>query len=167
MSEHNASLVLSAHSTITRTVGLGDCIWQFLLPAPCSCEPTMFCQFHLLHQKKSRMSSVFSRMVNFSKFFFSNLNKCTKAGQIQWYHWYVPEPTPSTMLRQWLCHLLPLLLCSCHYEVNIKQWVLNFSAYQDPLEDLLKHRLLSSLPLLRVSGSVKDGAWEFAFLTGY
>lgn len=88
-----------------------------------------------------------------ANFLFSFLNKCTKTGQIQWHHQYLPEFKLSTMLQQWLCQLLPPALCSCHYEVNIKQWFSNCGVYQNPLGDLLKYKLLPALPLPRVSGS--------------
>lgn len=88
-----------------------------------------------------------------ANFLFSFLNKCTKTGQIQWYHQYLPEFKRSTMLQPWLCQLLPLVLCSCHYEVNIKQCFSNCGVYQNLLGDLLQYKLLPSLPLPRVSGS--------------
>ena len=76
---------------------------------------------------------------------FSPLNNCTKTGQIQWYQQYMPELKTSTCCNRDCVSGYSLVFCSCFYEANTKQWFSNLSVHQNPLEDLIKHRSLSSL----------------------
>lgn len=148
-------LPLSLHTpTLQGLWGLGIIFDNFFYQLHAHADP--LCSVHYLLYKKKRIAECLLCSAGWStsaNFLFSFLNKCTKTGQIQWYHQYLPEFKRSTMLQPWLCQLLPLVLCSCHYEVNIKQCFSNCGVYQNLLGDLLQYKLLPSLPLPRVSGS--------------